>query len=143
MELYWRGDDLKFQVHLKPNQILKYLNKGSSHTNACTKAIPAGVLRRLAILTSPTPETENMPLNQLYPKHTAALQKSKLISPDFEFPTLQEALKQIQQPADPPIPETPSVQSNLNSKKRKRQSQDHLVLHWIQPSLGDPNLKKT
>ena len=41
MELYWHSDNsLKFQVHLKNNQQLKYLNKGSAHTRACLKAIP-------------------------------------------------------------------------------------------------------
>ena len=51
MELYWRGDELKFRVHLKPNQQLKYLNKGSTHTNATFKSIPHGVIKRLSTLT--------------------------------------------------------------------------------------------
>ena len=32
VEMYWLDDDLKFHVHLKENQLLKYLNKGSVHT---------------------------------------------------------------------------------------------------------------
>jgi hypothetical protein len=74
MELYWCDDDLKFKVHLKPNQKLKYLNKGSCHTSACFKSIPSGVIRRLSILTSLTPENENVPINELYPEHTKALE---------------------------------------------------------------------
>ena len=36
MELHWAPNNgLRFRVHLKPNQQLKYLNKGSSHTKAC------------------------------------------------------------------------------------------------------------
>jgi len=45
LEMYWREEELKFRVHLKPNQVLKYLNQGSAHTNACFRAIPYGVLR--------------------------------------------------------------------------------------------------
>ena len=59
MELFWLNDELKFRVHLKKGQLLKYLNKGSAHTNACLKAIPSGVLRRLASLTSLLPDNEN------------------------------------------------------------------------------------
>ena len=55
VEMYWRADELKFRVHLKPNHLLNYLNRGSAHTNACFNAIPFGVLHRPAILTSVTP----------------------------------------------------------------------------------------
>ena len=60
MELCWINDELKFRVHLKKGQLLKYLNKGSAHTNACLKAIPSGVLRRLASLTSLLPDNDNV-----------------------------------------------------------------------------------
>ena len=33
MELYWQESCLEFCVHLKKNQDLKYLNKGSTHTS--------------------------------------------------------------------------------------------------------------
>ena len=53
MELYWNNlDQLKFQVHLKPNQVLKYLNSDSTHLPSVFKAIPSGVLSRLEKLTS-------------------------------------------------------------------------------------------
>ena len=42
MELYWRGNELQFRVHLKPGQNIKYLNKGSAHTQHTFKAIPSG-----------------------------------------------------------------------------------------------------
>ena len=45
MELYWRNDELKFRVHIKPNQQIKYLNKGSAHTDATFDTIPTGVTR--------------------------------------------------------------------------------------------------
>ena len=31
MEMYLLQDEMQFCVHLKPNQLLKYLNKGSTH----------------------------------------------------------------------------------------------------------------
>ena len=48
MELQWKGGDLHFNVHLKPNQKLKYLNKGSSHQPAIFDVIVTGVCKRLA-----------------------------------------------------------------------------------------------
>jgi hypothetical protein len=43
------------------------------------KAIPHGVLSRLAKLSTGTEENENMRMNALYPEHTAALEKAKLL----------------------------------------------------------------
>ena len=74
MELYWLNASLEFRVHLKPNQLLKYLNKGSTHTAACFKAIPSGVARRLVSLTSLTEENANKRVDELYPKHFNALE---------------------------------------------------------------------
>ena len=95
MELYWRENELNFRIHLKPNQQLKYLNKGSTHTNATFKAIPNGVLKRLANLTSANPETENKRLNELYPQHALALEKAQLTSASSENPTLKDSLEKI------------------------------------------------
>jgi hypothetical protein len=53
MEMRWDDSgSLKFGVHMKPNQQLKYLNSSSSHNPGCIKAIPNGVSHRLAKLTS-------------------------------------------------------------------------------------------
>ena len=81
---------------MKENQELKYLNEGSAHTKATFKSIPSGVLRRLSVLTSLTPETENEPLNKLYPFHAAALEEAGLPTPKI-YPTLLEALKEIEE----------------------------------------------
>ena len=96
MELYWKQDELNFRIHLKPNQQLKYLNNGSTHTNATFRAIPHGVMKRLANLSSANAETENKRLNELYPKHAAALEKAHLIKPSLKYPTLKEFLIKIQ-----------------------------------------------
>ena len=73
MELYWLNTNLEFRVHLKPNQLLKYLNKGSTHTTACFKAIPSGIIRRLTSLTSLT--TDIMPT---YKSMSCIMSKQKL-----------------------------------------------------------------
>jgi hypothetical protein len=61
---------------MKPNQQVKYLNKGSAHTNACFKAIPAGVYHRLTKLTSVDERNANKSLVELYPDHFKALRKA-------------------------------------------------------------------
>ena len=46
MELYWDYSNyLRTRVYRKPNQALKYLNQGSTHTLKCLKAIPLGIFR--------------------------------------------------------------------------------------------------
>ena len=78
-------------MHLKPNQVLKYLNKGSAHTNACFKAIQNGVLRRLTVLTSLTPKNENLILDKLYPTYIKILEDTKLQTPNV-YPTQKKKL---------------------------------------------------
>jgi hypothetical protein len=59
MEMYWSLEgNLQFRVHLKENQVLKYLNRGSTYTDACFAAIPTGVMKRLASLTTRTEKSE-------------------------------------------------------------------------------------
>jgi hypothetical protein len=80
MELFWDEEDsLKFRVHLKPNQQLKYLNSDSTHNKACFKAMPTGVATRLAKLTSLHPSNRDTPLDALYPHHFQKLQLAGLI----------------------------------------------------------------
>ena len=58
--MFWSAEgELNFRVHLKKNQQLKFLNRGSTHTEACIQAIPSGVLRHLAMLTTRTEESES------------------------------------------------------------------------------------
>jgi len=86
-ELYWdKNENLAFRVHMKTNQQLKYLNKGSAHTRACMKAIPHGVLNRLGKLTTVSSTNEQMTIDQLYPDHATALRTSN-IAPR-KFPTI-------------------------------------------------------
>jgi hypothetical protein len=78
--------NLQFRVHLKENQVLKYLNRRSTHTDACFAAIPTEVMKRLASLTTRTEESEITRMDELYPAHAKALKKANLV-PDI-FPTL-------------------------------------------------------
>jgi hypothetical protein len=72
MEMYWSPEgNLQFRVHLKENQVLKYLNRGSTHTDACFAAIPTGVMKRLASLTTRTEKSELMTMDKLYPAHAS------------------------------------------------------------------------
>jgi hypothetical protein len=76
MEIYWSPEgNLQFRVHLKENQVLKYLNRRSMHTDACFAAIPTGVMKRLASLTTRTEGSELTWMDKLYPAHAKALKK--------------------------------------------------------------------
>jgi hypothetical protein len=60
MEMYRSSEgNLQFRVHLKENQVLNYLIRGSTHTDACFAAIPTGVMKRLASLTTRTEDSYN------------------------------------------------------------------------------------
>jgi len=116
MEMYWVDQDLQFRVHMKENQELKYLNKGSSHTNSCFKAIPHGVMGRLGKLTSRNRETENVRMDILYPKHAAALRLAN-IAPR-KFPTLGKVLDDIEVEAN----KDKKAEADEKKKDRARQT---------------------
>ena len=119
MEIYWQEEELKFKVHLKENQLLKYLNKGSTHTNATFHSIPSGVLRRLSSLTSATPENENKRLNLLYPGHTEALERAELIHRSYKYPTLREMHEKIQQQEQPAEPTEEDIAASAKKDREK------------------------
>ena len=59
MEIHWNvRDKLKFQVRMKSNQKLKYLNKDSTHLSSVFKAIPKGVFNILVKITSKSKKLE-------------------------------------------------------------------------------------
>jgi hypothetical protein len=88
MELSWSDNGtLKFGVHMKLNQQLKYLNTGSAHTPGCFKAIKTGVCYRLTKLTTVDEDSVDLKLDEIYPEHFDALNKANLLK-DFEAPTL-------------------------------------------------------
>ena len=94
MKMGWTPSNfLNFSVYRKENQVLKYLEKGSCHTSSTFKAIPIGVFKHLAKLTSKTVETRPLSIQQVYPDHAAALLKANLISKEKEFPTFDQLWK--------------------------------------------------
>jgi hypothetical protein len=111
MEMYWSPEgNLQFRVHLKENQVLKYLSHGSTRTDACFAVIPTGVMKRLASLTTRTKESELTRMDKLYPAHAKALKKGNLAL-DI-FPTLGKILNNQQM--DPAV----------NNAKGKKNNQD-------------------
>ena len=86
MEMYWNDrNHLKFQVHMKPNQKLKYMNGDSTHMPSTFRAIPSGVLGRLNKLTSKSKRLDKTTVDKIYPHHAQALRIAK-IAPET-FPT--------------------------------------------------------
>ena len=91
-EFLWNADgELEYQVHQKPYQKLKYMNKGSTHTNAMFNAIPSGIFYRLAKLTSIMKKNAQTKIDEWYVGHHKALSKAEL-DPKI-FPTLKEIWK--------------------------------------------------
>ena len=87
--MYWSNrHDLKFQVHMKPNQKLKYLNSNSSHMPSTFRAILSGVLGWLSKLTSKSKKLDDTPIDEVYSHHSRALKISG-IAPN-KFPTFKE-----------------------------------------------------
>lgn len=116
MQLSWKdvGDGLIFGVYLKPNQELKYLNKGSAHTPDCFKAINTGVFNRLAKLTSLNESNSNKQLDVLYPHHFEALRNAQLVDDRTFIPTLRQAKEELLDDA----------KRQLRKDKKKRQERD-------------------
>jgi hypothetical protein len=111
MEMYWSPEGvLQFRAHLKENQVLKYLNHGSTHTGACFAAIPAGVMKRLAAsLTTRNDKSELMRMEELYPApHAKALQTANLV-PNI-FPILGKIFNNQQM--DPTIDDAKGKKDN-------------------------------
>ena len=92
LEFLWNADGEKeYQVHQKPNQQLKYLNKGSTHTNAMSNAIPSGIFYRLTKITSRKNKNAQMKINEIYQGHAKDLSKVGLALK--VYPTLNEIWK--------------------------------------------------
>ena len=75
--------DLQFGVFRKKGQQLEYVGKGSTHTPGTIRAIPSGVLNRLAKLTSRKPIYHSERVDNVYPNHVDALYEMGLAPPTF------------------------------------------------------------
>ena len=88
---YWNCyGELRFKVYMKPNQQLKYLNKGSFHTHHCFTAILYGVFGRLSRLTSKIKKNIRKSMEDLYPNHTKALEEARLFFSPVLHPTKRD-----------------------------------------------------
>ena len=67
----------------KKGQQLKYVGKESTHTPGTLRAIPSGVLNRLAKITSRKPSIHYESVDKIYPDHANALRKAGLAPPNF------------------------------------------------------------
>ena len=70
--------DFQFGVFRKKGQQLKYTKKVITHTTGTLRAIPSGVLNRLAKLTSGKPSIHSDGVDKIYPNHANALCKADL-----------------------------------------------------------------
>ena len=99
---------------MKENRQLKYLNSESEHTDACFKAIPTGVFKRLVKLTTITKGNINKTMEQIFPIHMEKLDKAGLIKGKHKSIKLGEIFKREQ------------INNNdreLQMKKKKRDKQ--------------------
>ena len=86
---------MKFEVHVKENQKLKHLNSDGAHAKCCMKAIPNGLFKRLAKLTSVNDETTNYNIDDMCPAHAEALRIAGLTPK--QFPTFKETSMNVEQ----------------------------------------------
>ena len=75
--------DLQFSVFSQMGQQLKYVSKESTHKPGTLRAIPLGVLNRLAKLTSRKPSLHSEGVDEIYPDHANILRKASLASPNL------------------------------------------------------------
>ena len=70
MKMKWTPEgELTFSVFRKAGQQLKYVRKDSTHTPGTLRAIPSGVLNRLAKPTSQNPSLQFKGVDKVYPDH--------------------------------------------------------------------------
>ena len=115
MEMYWnQRNHLKFQVHMKPNQKLKYLNGDSTHMPSTFQAIPSGVLGRLNKLTSKSKKLDKTTVDKVYPRHAQALCTAGIAHEIF--PTFLQ-LEKLQEKF---TPSEKAMKKKAKEKKRRR-----------------------
>ena len=89
MKISWYPEgDLQIRIFRKKGQKLKDIGNESTHTPGTLRAIPSGVLNRLAKLTSRKPSIKAEAVDTIYSAHANALSKAGLAPP--VFPTMGE-----------------------------------------------------
>ena len=109
---------------MKENQKLKHLNSDSTHSKHCTKAIPHGLFKRLAKLTSINKRIVNRRIDELYPDHAEALKIAGL-SPK-KFPSPKEISFNVNN----------DVNLNPNPKQKTKRKIELLIFALASVKLG-------
>ena len=74
MKMSWSPEgDLKLRVFREKGRQLKCVGKESNHTPGTIRAIPSGVMSRIAKLTSQKPSLHSEGVDKIYPDHVNAL----------------------------------------------------------------------
>eukprot|EP00957_Ditylum_brightwellii_P156358 11900920-Ditylum_brightwellii.AAC.1 len=79
----WENNQFLFQVYIKEDQQLKYMDQQSTHRPSIFKSIATGVYTRLSQLTSYSDSTAEKCIDKLYPDHTKALNAVNLMNGKF------------------------------------------------------------
>ena len=111
MKMSWSPEGvLQFGLFRKKGQQLKYVGKESTHKPGDLRAIPWGVLNRLAKLTSRKPSIHSEGVYKIHPDHANALCKAGLTLPNF--PTMGDLWSKQDERLD--IEKEPDVRKNKN-----------------------------
>ena len=104
--------DLQFGVFRKKGQQLKYVGKESTHTPGTLRAIPSGVLNRLAKLNPRNQSIQAEAVDTIYPAHANALRKAGL-APTV-FPTMGDLWRKQDEKVETEKEWDVSVKKNRN-----------------------------
>ena len=70
-EMNWhQREELKFWIHMKPNQKLKYLNGDINHLPSTFRTTPYDMLHRFNKPTSKSKKLEKVIIDKIYPHHS-------------------------------------------------------------------------
>ena len=111
MSWYPEGD-LQFGFFRKKVQQLKYVGKESTYTPGTLRAIPFGVLNRLAKLTSRKPSIQAEAVDTIYPAHANSLRKAGVAPP--VFPTMGDLWRKQDEKLEKEKERDVSVKKNRN-----------------------------
>jgi hypothetical protein len=94
IKLSWNKNNcLNFNVHKKPNELVKYLNTHSHHYHHHKFDVLSGVELQLTLLTTMTPENADLSISTIYPDKHEALQTAGQLKEIQEMQTLRAVLK--------------------------------------------------
>ena len=117
MEWDDESGNMRFSVFRKPNQVLKYVDRNSTHRPTTFKSIANGVFTWLARLTLKNVANGNEKIDDIYPDHAEALFTADL-APPTDFPTFNELWREDEERKKDPI-------------KSKRSKRDQRLVFFV------------